>query len=75
MACSAANRNMVYYTFNDLQLCHTIHEIYTFVAANRITIGELFHVKPSEFSSALTQYFHSTNVEVAVPLLSGAGET
>ena len=53
MACSAANRNMVYYTFDDLQLCHAIHEIYTFVAANGVTIGASFRVEPIEFLSTI----------------------
>ncbi|KAF2904997.1 hypothetical protein ILUMI_01181 [Ignelater luminosus] len=42
MACSAAKRDMVYFTFGDSQLCNSIHEIYIFLATNQVTISQLW---------------------------------
>ncbi|KAF2904999.1 hypothetical protein ILUMI_01183 [Ignelater luminosus] len=42
MACSAARRDMVYFTFGDSQLCNSIHEIYIFLATNQVTISQLW---------------------------------
>lgn len=40
MACSASNRDMVYFTFGDDELRDTLYNMYTFIATNGITIGK-----------------------------------
>ncbi|KRT82506.1 hypothetical protein AMK59_3985, partial [Oryctes borbonicus] len=42
MACSAANRNMVYYTFGNVDLEKTIYDVYAFLANNKVTVSELW---------------------------------
>ncbi|GJQ74494.1 hypothetical protein Trydic_g21363 [Trypoxylus dichotomus] len=42
MACSAAKRNMVYYTFGNVDLEKTIYDLYMFFANNKVTICELW---------------------------------
>lgn len=44
MACSATNRDMVYYTFNDEKLKDTLYNMYTFIATNSITISKFLKI-------------------------------
>ncbi|KAI4458449.1 poly adp-ribose glycohydrolase [Holotrichia oblita] len=44
MACSAAKRYMVYYTFGDTDLEKTIYNLYTFIGNNKVTISELWRI-------------------------------
>lgn len=45
MACNAANRDMVYYTFGDEDLRDRIYYMYLFLTTNQITIGKKKSIK------------------------------
>lgn len=47
MACSAANRDMVYFTFGDKDLRDRIFDVYTFLVRNDVTIGKMLNVNGS----------------------------
>lgn len=43
MACSAAGRDIIYFTFGDKKLRDTLHEIHNFLESKSITIAQLWH--------------------------------
>ncbi|XP_017776989.1 PREDICTED: poly(ADP-ribose) glycohydrolase-like isoform X2 [Nicrophorus vespilloides] len=69
MACSASNRDMVYYTFSDPELREKLYDTYMFLAVNQITICKLWRllcgynrskIVPETFLSYIQQsYFDS----------------
>ncbi|KAK4881299.1 hypothetical protein RN001_004618 [Aquatica leii] len=71
MACSASRRDLVYFTFGDIELRDKIHEMYLFLAANEVTICQLWrylcqfsttNVKSKHLFSYLQQaHFDSKN--------------
>ncbi|KAF5397058.1 Poly(ADP-ribose) glycohydrolase [Paragonimus heterotremus] len=44
MACVQAGKALAYYTFGDQDLCTRLYDIYTFLASNKITVGNLWSV-------------------------------
>lgn len=42
MACNAANRDLVYFTFGDINLRDKICNMYTFLVQNQVTIGKIY---------------------------------
>lgn len=42
MACSAAGRDMVYFTFGDVTLRDELYQMSQFLAANEVTVSEYF---------------------------------
>ncbi|KAK9695255.1 Poly (ADP-ribose) glycohydrolase (PARG) [Popillia japonica] len=44
MACSAARRHMVYYTFGDTDLEKTLYNLYVFIGNHNVTISELWRI-------------------------------
>ncbi|CAG9764003.1 unnamed protein product [Ceutorhynchus assimilis] len=42
MACSAANRNLVYYSFGDIELMENFSDFHLFLGKNQITIAQLW---------------------------------
>lgn len=45
MACSAARRHMVYYTFGDTDLEKTLYNLYVFIGNHNVTISEFKIIK------------------------------
>ncbi|KAF7248936.1 hypothetical protein EG68_09530 [Paragonimus skrjabini miyazakii] len=44
MACVQAGKALAYYSFGDQDLCTRLYDIYTFLASNKITVGNLWNV-------------------------------
>lgn len=62
MACNAARRNMVYYTFDNAELRDTIHDLYLFLGNNKVTTRK---------SSPIFPYFLNYN---SIVVFSGTVE-
>lgn len=74
MACSAANRNMVYFTFGDKTLRDKMHNMYMFLAKHEITISKFYYfiyaIKYSNlFSEQLWELLCKFHVAKQEPLL------
>lgn len=44
MAAAAAERDMVYFTFNDRRLCRSIRSMYQFLQQKNATVGDIYHM-------------------------------
>lgn len=49
MACTAANRDMAYFTFHNNDLMKDISEMYTFLADNNVTVGAYIFIYLLQF--------------------------
>lgn len=49
MACNAAGRHMVYFTFEDTQLRDDLYNMYKFLSDNHITVGKEFFLQQFMF--------------------------
>lgn len=45
IACCANRRNLIYYTFDDKELMDEIHEMFTFLTENKVTVGKFVEIK------------------------------
>jgi hypothetical protein len=53
MAASACNRDLVYYTFDNEELCESLHDIHAYLTKRSVTVGRLYDLL-LKFGSAVS---------------------
>ncbi|XP_068597722.1 poly(ADP-ribose) glycohydrolase [Brachionichthys hirsutus] len=65
MAAAEAGRDVAYFTFGDAQLMRDVHEMHTFLAERRVTVGTLYSLL-NQYSALVCKNCRTTRPEVSL---------